>query len=381
MLKNSTESYIDGYMRLAWIILSTSPQLNPPPRYTHLMKLHNHFQAKYTPFLKNLIVNSQLSPTNMVISLYFLYKHYHKNSIICTKLEKPQQNGGGATSNDVALDPTHIYMIITSLILSNKSFDDQSYTLKTWFIIINNTCKNFPFAGIGVDLKLINAMEAYFLSSVNFQLSFVGMSSDALFWSLFEHQAGVVGVEDVTLSMFKSLSGYDVPQVDFVSTTPVAMQPQQPQPQMLYETPRQQSYEQTYQAPFQPYDQSQLDSQFVAPPYINVDSITPPVPAPPQLTTTSCSPLENTTTFSSYYPLTPNTPLDYCCKRRKLEQPILPSQMLPQPPSQQQQQQLQPQLYFQTTAPQSQHYQQQLPQYAQPQQWASYQVPLPYLYW
>lgn len=365
MIKSS-DSYIDGYIKLAWVILATSPQ-SPPPSYTHIINLYNHFQARYGAYIKNLVINSQLSSTNLIISLYYLYKHYHKNSIVCTKLDKPQQNAAGV--NEVAIDPTHIYMIITSLILSNKSFDDQSYTLKTWLIIINNTSKNYPYAGINVDLALLNTMESYFLSSVDFQLSFIGMSDDAWFWSLFERHGGMVDVDEVTVSMFKSLAGCNVAEVDAIATP--MMIPPQPQ---SYQLPYLQPYEQqsslqppTIQPSLQPSLQPPtLQSQFVAPPFISVNSITPP----PQLTTSMCSPLENNTTFSSYYLLTPTTPLDYCCKRRKLEQqPILPSQLLLPPP------QHQPQ-------PQQVYYSQPIqPQYIQPQQWSAYQVPLPCSYW
>lgn len=152
-----SNAYIDGYIELAWRIVSTSPQ-RAPSSYTQMMKLYNHFRTKHATFLKELIINSQLSPTNLIISLYYLYKYYHQNTIISTRLEKAE--GGG--SNEMEMDSMHIYLIVTSIILSNKCYDDQSYTLKTWAIIINNTCKTSCAGSFNVDLQLLNSMEAYF---------------------------------------------------------------------------------------------------------------------------------------------------------------------------------------------------------------------------
>ncbi|KAI5957411.1 hypothetical protein CANMA_004415 [Candida margitis] len=315
MTKN-TESYTEGYIKLAWTILSSSQDSSP----AILTKLYHHFQTKYGTFLADLITNSQLSSTNLIISLYYLYKHYHQNTILYTKLEKAQQYPQTST-DDTGIDSMHIYTIITSLILSNKSFDDQSYTLKTWWIIINNTCKNCKFGStVDVDLKLLNTMESFFLSSLDFKLSFTGMSSDGTFWSLF-NQGVVANIDDVTISMFKSLAGTSVEEEEAVAAS------------LLITPIKTQSF------------QSQVMTQ-PPPPLISINSITPP----PQLTTSSCSPLvNNATTFSSplNYPLTPSTPLDYCCKRRKVA-PVLPSQ----PPQQQQQQQQQQYLQSSFAQPQ-----------------------------
>ncbi|CAD1811299.1 Cyclin, N-terminal domain family protein [Candida parapsilosis] len=185
MLKNS-DSYTEGYIKLAWIIISTSPSTHSMAP-SQLARMYHQYDAKYSNFIRNLIANSQLAPTNLVISLYYLYKHYHQNNMLVTKLEQGEDS----------IDPLHLHLIITSLILSNKSYDDQSYTLKTWSIIINNTCKDY------VDVKLLNTMESYFLSSLDFKLSFIGMSSDGYFWSLFEK---IGGIDYLTLSTFKSLA-------------------------------------------------------------------------------------------------------------------------------------------------------------------------------
>lgn len=71
------------------------------------------------------------------------------------------------------------YLILTSLILSNKTFNDQSYTLKTWYNISKDQL-NFE----SISLKLLNSLEMHFLSTVNYRLDFNNIDTDAKFWNL-----------------------------------------------------------------------------------------------------------------------------------------------------------------------------------------------------
>ncbi|KAG7664025.1 uncharacterized protein J8A68_002463 [[Candida] subhashii] len=165
--------YINNYVKFVWIILShgnattTSTATN--------FKSFQTFNTKYGKFIQDLIINSQLSQTNLLISLYYLYKYYHHNDVLTNDTTIP-------SSNDEEEIPMTIYLIIISLVLANKSFDDQSYTLKTWLIIINNT-KNSQV--ISLDLKLLNYLEGYFLSALGFKLSYISIQHDQSFWNVF----------------------------------------------------------------------------------------------------------------------------------------------------------------------------------------------------
>ncbi|KAG7195837.1 uncharacterized protein KQ657_002222 [Scheffersomyces spartinae] len=77
----------------------------------------------------------------MAIALYFLYRYLRNTLNQC--------------------DPSMTYQImLTALVLSNKSFDDQSYTLKTWSNLLD------------MDLSILNQLEAHFLNVTNFSLPF-----------------------------------------------------------------------------------------------------------------------------------------------------------------------------------------------------------------
>ncbi|EGW35095.1 uncharacterized protein SPAPADRAFT_58237 [Spathaspora passalidarum NRRL Y-27907] len=268
--------YINNYIKFVWIILchrksTANTEFNS-------FKSFQAFNNKYGKFIQQLIINSQLSSTNLMISLYYLYKYYHHNHILDFQFDE-----------DVEESSMIVYLVITSLILSNKSFDDQSYTLKTWLIIINNT-KNHV---IKVDLKLLNYLEGYFLCCLDFKLSFVDMHNDDQFWKVFTSSATIFKVNNTIIGKFKSL-------VEVSTTEPTASCS---------------------------CDESVISSTFSSPLLSSIMS--------PSTTINYSSPL-------SYTPLTPLTPYEYTGKRRKLlpnvhqKQPIaLPSSstMLPVPSS------------------------------------------------
>ncbi|RLV89541.1 hypothetical protein JA1_005108 [Spathaspora sp. JA1] len=244
--------YINNYIKFVWIILchrrsTANSEFNS-------FKSFQAFNNKYGKFIQQLIINSQLSSTNLMISLYYLYKYYHHNKLLDYKFDE-----------DVEESSMIVYLVVTSLILSNKSFDDQSYTLKTWLVIINNT-KNHV---IKVDLKLLNYLEGYFLCCLDFKLSFVGMEKDEEFWKVFSTNATIFKVNKSIIGKFKSLVE--------VSTV---------EPTTCYTC-----------------DESVISSSFSSPLMSTIMS--------PTTSINYSSPL-------SYTPLTPLTPYEYTGKRRKL---------------------------------------------------------------
>lgn len=158
-----------NYIKLVWSTIHR----HQPQRITGKLL---QFNQKYGYFIYRLIYNSQLSSINVLISLYYIYR-YHQNDVIATQ-----------TSDDKDKEDLHekmvLYLIVTALILSNKSYDDQSYTLKTWLSIIDNTLseEHLTDVSLKLDLKLINNMESYFLSCLDYKLSFTNMYYDTKFW-------------------------------------------------------------------------------------------------------------------------------------------------------------------------------------------------------
>ncbi|RCK62694.1 hypothetical protein Cantr_09364 [Candida viswanathii] len=155
-----------NYIKYAWIIISKNNPSSLP---------YDKFSFKYARFIKNLIINSQLTSSNLVISLYYLYKHYHQNNVLNHTINNHDNN---------EVNSIIVYNIIISLVLCNKCLDDQSYTLKTWLIIINNSLSNRKL--ISIDLKLLNYLEGFFLSSLNYELGFKNMNDCTEFWEIFE---------------------------------------------------------------------------------------------------------------------------------------------------------------------------------------------------
>ena len=134
---------VDLYLPLAWLMLRL-----PLP----------HTTPEALVFVRQLVHHSQLLAVNLVISLYYLYKL-----------------GGAKVDHDPL---THAYLVVVSLILLNKVYDDQCYTLKTWHNIVNN-CHTAP---VVLDLDLLNAIEHHVLSALDYDLGFHKMPHDYDFW-------------------------------------------------------------------------------------------------------------------------------------------------------------------------------------------------------
>lgn len=287
--------YINGYIKLVWIVISRTRRQHhnssisqPPPH-----KLFSQFNAKYGRFLHQLIQNAQLSTTNLMISLYYLYKHYlntilDQQETIQYSLSKDGTGEEIGNSFEQVIDPMVIYTILSSLVLSNKTLDDQSYTLKTWWIIIDNTNRQLPTSTVSLDLKLLNTMESFFLASLNYQLNYIKMATDWQFWQMIE-QDKLFRFNKTILNRFKLIMSLDdeLPQLQ---------------------------------------EQQLQSNACTGPCCMNNYFINTPVLSP--ITLTFSSPIE--------LPLTPQTPGDYY-KRRRLD-------IKPLPPQQQQsiQQQQQP---------------------------------------
>ncbi|WEJ94932.1 hypothetical protein PSN45_002434 [Yamadazyma tenuis] len=68
-------------------------------------------------------------------------------------------------------------LVITSLVLSNKLYNDQSYTFKTWINLIE-------LSGIpNIDMKMLKQLEIFFLSCLDYKLDYKFIMEDHKFWS------------------------------------------------------------------------------------------------------------------------------------------------------------------------------------------------------
>ncbi|KAL6451830.1 hypothetical protein SBY92_003138 [Candida maltosa Xu316] len=292
--------YITSYIRFCWIISNNHINHNQ-----HSFKSFQSFNAKYGKFIHQLILNSQLSSTNLIISLYYLFKHYHKNSIL--KYDNHQES---TTTTDSMV----IYNIIMSLILSNKSFDDQSYTLKTWLIIINNTLNNRKL--IKLDLKLLNILESFFLSSLDFKLSFIDINQNSQFWSTLSNSK-IFKINNSILNKFKSLISNTHESSPSLSSKTTRLSPSTSITSLSSTTSR---------SPQTPLSSSIPSINFISSPNSPLNTITKSNSTLPNFV----SPL------SSNYPLTPLTPC--VIKKRRLatntQYPYYPPQQYVMLPSQ-----------------------------------------------
>lgn len=169
--------YIQYYIKCCWIIFSQSSNDE--------IDKFNQFNNLYSNYLINLIKSLKLSTTNLIISLNFLYKYQSLNSMNQINL-----------NDDVSILN---YLILTSLILSNKSFNDQSYTIKTWFNISNDQL-NFK----KLSINLLNHFENHFLSVVNYNLNYNKIMYDDQFWNkLFDH-CNLLNVDPAVIHYFKN---------------------------------------------------------------------------------------------------------------------------------------------------------------------------------
>lgn len=105
---------------------------------------------QYTRFLLNLIAASQTAKTNLAIALHYL-RLYKKNSINSID---PHENPEMANA-----------VIVTSIILANKMFDDHCYTITTWINMINQVPNHPHFT-----VKLLTSLEAHFLACVDYRV-------------------------------------------------------------------------------------------------------------------------------------------------------------------------------------------------------------------
>lgn len=136
---------------------------------------------KYSGFLTNLINILKLKDVNIVLSLYYLYK-YNLNQINHVNIE-----------DDLSLFTN---LVIISLILSNKTFNDQSYTLKTWKNIINEQ-------DYKISLPLLNQLENHFLTVTNYQVNFNKIDQDDHFWNSFD-------CSNATICYFRKIVSRDI---------------------------------------------------------------------------------------------------------------------------------------------------------------------------
>ncbi|KAK6464160.1 hypothetical protein DFJ63DRAFT_333753 [Scheffersomyces coipomensis] len=310
--------YVNNYIKFAWIIISAKNS-----KLESIHKFHE-FNKKYGNFLKKLIENSQLTYSNLIISLYYLYKYYNYNDVINHKSSTIISNQDEDNVSNIVVEESTDYsliinLIIVSLILSNKSFDDQSYTLKTWLIIINNSMGSKQNGSnhhhqkklIKIDLKLINSIESYFLCSLNYNLSFIHLSQDFKFWNVLIRN-GIFKLTNSILNKFKALVELTSTSTTTIST-PI-IKPRTPAPIMSIKN----------------LEQSCSSSSLLLTPLIHnfnnssplsVTSMTTPatkkgtssITQLPLPITSSVSPLST----SCYSPLTPLTPYSDV-KRRKL---------------------------------------------------------------
>lgn len=150
------DQYLDIYLKISYHILTRDTGSKKPCKQSWV---------QYCNQLKQIIHSSQLSTINLIISWYYLYK-YVSNTICLIDVEESMS----LVSR----------LIFTSVMLANKTFDDQCYSCKTWCNIANSCDVNTEY-----DLKLINQLEAHFLSVVDYRLSFTSIHNEE-FWIFME---------------------------------------------------------------------------------------------------------------------------------------------------------------------------------------------------
>lgn len=171
--------YIQAYIKCCWIIISE----NVPSDCE--VSNFDRFNKRYGTYLTDLIQSLKLSQTNLIISLYYLYRYKSLNAVNNTDLEE----------DNSMLN----YLVLTSLILSNKTFNDQSYTLKTWYNISKDQL-NFE----SISLKLLNSLEMHFLSTVNYRLDFNNIDKDVNFWNLLFVNCHLLSVSPSVIKFMKN---------------------------------------------------------------------------------------------------------------------------------------------------------------------------------
>ncbi|CAH2352852.1 hypothetical protein CLIB1423_08S02542 [[Candida] railenensis] len=137
-----TRVYIKSYLRCVSRLITRSNTFHD-----------NTLQCEQYLFL---IVNSfELSMLNLFRSLYFLYK-YSQNQVI---------------ANDNRIESNlHIYLILSSLILSQSEQSRKGYSLTTWKDISNEISESSGLK-IQVDTKLLEMLESYFLACLGGEIT------------------------------------------------------------------------------------------------------------------------------------------------------------------------------------------------------------------
>lgn len=188
----SNMNIVDHYIPLAWSMLDRS---TPVPLAAQ-------------EFIKQLVHHSQLLPVNLVISLYFLHK---------------------LTTAQVVHDSlTYPYLVVVLLVLSNKVYDDQCYTLKTWQNIISN-CQSQSL--VSFDLALLNLLELHFLCAVNYNLQYHHMPEDFDFWHKCYQSLSPAALMSVVTKLRSLVMAPVAPQVVYALSpmTPLVLSPLAPQ--------------------------------------------------------------------------------------------------------------------------------------------------------
>lgn len=155
------DHHVQAYLKLCWVLTTSHSLLNPATTRAH----YERFAKKYARFLTRLIDTLKLLLTNLVISLNYLHRYSLLNAVHLLRLEDDCSDAGASIS-------MVCYAIVTSLILLNKNYNDQSYTLKTWYNISHDQLgfKN-------MSLALLNQLEQHFLLVVNYLLNFNNISN------------------------------------------------------------------------------------------------------------------------------------------------------------------------------------------------------------
>lgn len=167
------------------------------------------FTCSHGSFVARVIELAQLSSSNLVIAWFFLHK-YSCNSMLAPESE-PEE------------DSMTIYLLLTALILSNKLYDDQSFTLKTWISLIQRSSPPQRFSAC---LKTLDAMERHFLAALDYRVSYKALDNDVQFWRL--------------VPSYVTCFDQHIPANNYASPAPVqavAPAPQIPWPNPSYYTP------------------------------------------------------------------------------------------------------------------------------------------------
>lgn len=145
---------ISSYAKTAYLILMYDSDVRSPKQHV----------GCDVEFLSNLVVTSQLAVANLAISLHYLYK-YTQNSV---------------NRIDVAENVDVVrHLVVVSLILANKTYDDLCFSFKTWCnMIISAGTTSYHHT----ECKTLLLLEAHFLAVLDYDVSFTNIHTSPL-WS------------------------------------------------------------------------------------------------------------------------------------------------------------------------------------------------------